>query len=449
MIQKAAIYALDMEYKKKGSSVLVFYGREGCGKEECLREFLKRKDFFYYRAAAVSSAKQKERFLAKARQRRMFAEDGGYRACFEGMRDAGESKLVIVIDEFEHMVRKDSGFIDTLFWFKRHSGREALILLCSSSLVFVEHKLSAALGDGVSEIDRFHKLAELDFLGIVRMFPEKPVSECVEIFGVLGGVSSYLEHWDAKKGAKENICKNILSPSGSLFLEAERYLRGQLRELSVYNTILTAIASGCRTLNGLYHDTGYSRAKISVYLGNLTEFDVVEKVVSFETEGAGHAQRGVYQIKNTFLHFWFRFVFPYLSDLYLLAPEEFYDLHIAGELDGYLEHCFIQVCMEYMKLMNRAGKLPIQMSKIETWIGKSGKIDIVAQDENGGAVVGICSWAEDEMPYKRYEELEKLMGQAKISAKCRYLFSGKSFAPALQDAARQDEKLILVDMTEL
>lgn len=56
---------------------------------------------------------------------------------------------------------------------------------------------------------------------------------------------------------------------------------------------------------------------------NLSHFDIVEKVVSFETGGWDNAKKGIYQIKDTYVNFWFKFVFPYLSDLYLMTPSAF------------------------------------------------------------------------------------------------------------------------------
>lgn len=76
-------------------------------------------------------------------------------------------------------------------------------------------------------------------------------------------------------------------------------------ELSAYSTILAAIARGENKLNDIFHATGFSRAKISVYLKNLANFNIVEKVVSFETGGWENAKKGVYQIKDTFVNFWF------------------------------------------------------------------------------------------------------------------------------------------------
>ena len=77
---------------------------------------------------------------------------------------------------------------------------------------------------------------------------------------------------------------------------AQQVIASELRELSVYNTILSAIAQGHNKLNDLFLATGYSRAKISVYMKNLSHCDIVETVVSFETGGWDNAKKGIYRI---------------------------------------------------------------------------------------------------------------------------------------------------------
>ena len=198
------------------------------------------------------------------------------------------------------------------------------------------------------------------------------------------------------QGVRENICAHILSPQGFLYGKAEETIRSQLRELSVYNTILETLASGKHKLNDIYQATGFSRAKISVYLKNLMEFDVVEKVYSFETGGWQNAQKGLYQIKDTFINFWFKFVYPYLSDLHWMGAEEFYARHIAGGLEEYLKRYFVNVCMEYLELQELIGKLPLKIHKMGTWIGKKGQIDIIAQNSVRENIICLCNWSEPQ-----------------------------------------------------
>ena len=88
---------------------------------------------------------------------------------------------------------------------------------------------------------------------------------------------------------------------------------------------------------------GYSRAKISVYMKNLAAFDVIDKVVSFETGGWDNTKKGIYRIVEPYINFWFTFVYPHLSELISHTPEAFYDKFIAPYLDEYLENYFVDV----------------------------------------------------------------------------------------------------------
>ena len=89
---------------------------------------------------------------------------------------------------------------------------------------------------------------------------------------------------------------------------------------------------------------------------NLAAFDIIQKVVSFETGGWENTKKGVYRIRDNYVNFWFHFIYPHLSDLYMTRPEEFYDRYIAPGLDAYLSRYFVEVCMEYLRLLGMVGK---------------------------------------------------------------------------------------------
>jgi hypothetical protein len=283
----------------------------------------------------------------------------------------------------------------------------------------------------------------------VRAFPNTSVRDSIKIYGVLGGVPDYMDRWDESEDFRKNICRLVLSPDGYLFHEAEDLISSELRELSVYNTILGTIARGDNKLNDLYHSTGFSRAKISVYMKNLSHFDIVEKVVSFETGGWENAKKGVYQIKDTFVNFWFKFVFPHQSDLYLMSPERFYDYYIRRELDAYLQRYFRGVCTEYLMILNQMGQLPYKVHKVGTWVGKTGNIDIIAQSTDRRNIIGFCNWDKPLMTMQMCEDMAVAMEQAKIDSDHYYLFSATDFEPNLKEYVERDRRFILIDMNEL
>ena len=104
------------------------------------------------------------------------------------------------------------------------------------------------------------------------------MEQSVEVFAVLGGVPGFWKCFDDRLGVKENICRCILNQDAFLYGEGQRIGKEELRETGVYNTILASIAAGNHKLNDLYQHTGFSRAKISVYIKNLMELELVEKV---------------------------------------------------------------------------------------------------------------------------------------------------------------------------
>ena len=248
---------------------------------------------------------------------------------------------------------------------------------------------------------------------------------------------------------KTNICRLILSPGGYLYHAAEDLIGESLRELSVYETILAQIAAGQDKLNDLYRTTGFSRAKISVYMKNLAAFDIIQKVVSFETGGWENTKKGVYRIRDNYVNFWFHFIYPHLSDLYMTRPEEFYDRYIAPGLDAYLSRYFVEVCMEYLGLLGMVGKLPLKIARMGTWVGKEGNIDIIAQNEIRQNMVGLCNWQEPELTMEMCEALFLNMKRAKIGAEYYFLFSAQGFAPEVTAMAERDKRFVLVDMNEL
>ena len=439
------IKQLEKLYASNKEQVVLVYGARGCLKEDLIKAFCKTKRAFYYRGRNVSPEFQLQELVSDIKTNlNVDVADVNYDACFEAIGTRLGTDKIVVVDDFEYIVKKDESFIKALKKYKK----DMFIILGSCALSWINNDLDSTLGSN-NVIDVRLKLNEVGFLDIVRAFPKYSVEESVSVYGILGGVASYLNRWNQSKSFKQNVCDNILSNKGYLFNEAGEFLGSELRELTVYNTILASLASGNEKLNDLYNATGYSRAKISVYLKNLAAFDVIEKVVSFETGGWDNAKKGIYRIRNNYINFYYTFVYPHLSQLYVISPERFYDTYIKNELDAYLQRYFVNVCQEYLELLNKVGQCTIKIEKMGTWLGKSGTIDVVAQDIVRNNVVGKCNWKNPELTIKDYDNLVEAMKKARINAKTIYLFSATAFDKELTDLAKEDESIVLVDMKEL
>ncbi|MBQ3029999.1 MAG: ATP-binding protein [Agathobacter sp.] len=453
MFKQSELKKLEDLYAESGNQLFVLYGPMNCEKEELIRTFISDKKYFYYRARKASAKEQLSMMGEEVSKKfDVRLQKYTYDEYFNRVKSGNPTKLVVVIDEFEQIAKKDPEFMESILKLKnrRLYPGPVMIILASSSIVWAEQDMDTVIGEDIAKkIDARIKIPNLNFLEVVRVFPEFSVSETIKVYGVLGGVPGYLKHWNTKKSFKQNVCDLILSENGYFFKMAEELVSSELRELSVYNTILMAIAKGENKLNDLFHYTGYSRPKISVYMKNLSHFDIIEKVVSFETGGWDNAKKGVYRIKDTYINFYYRFVYPHLSDLYMMSPEEFYDTYIESELDEYLNRYFINVCMEYLSLLNQIRRLPLVVSKMGTWVGKTGNIDIIAQSSDRQNIVGTCNWEKPELTMDMCRELFDSMKKAKITSKHIYLFSAKAFAPDVIEMAKADSRFELIDMNEL
>ena len=443
---------LDAIYQSSGNNLVLVYGRMGSGKESLLDEFTTGKPYFYYRSRQCSDEKQIKYMddqLSKAFDAKAGAES--FDDCFKKFRSKDGSKLVVIIDEAQFAVKKTNKLWESLVALKNKKlyPGNVMILIVSSSIVWAQHSFTEIADNAKSVVDETVKLENLSFLDVVRTFPNYTVAQCVSTYGIIGGVSEYLERWNSRKSIKANVCENILSPTGYLYSAAEGYISSELRELSCYNTILGSIAAGNEKLNDLFEDTGYSRAKISVYMKNLAAFDIVDKVVSFETGGWDNTKKGIYRIVDPYINFWFTFVYPHLSELISYTPERFYDTFIEPKLDDYLQVYFVNVCREYLHLLNMVGQLPIKLTKIGTWLGKEGTIDVIGQSYNRENVVGICNWTDRSMSYETYEKLLESMKLARINANTIFLFSATRFDSKLIQLSKENKSVVLVDMTEL
>ncbi len=430
----------------------LIYGRKGCESSELALSFVKASGSSIYYRAADGSEDVNQRFFGNvtAEKYSLLHVPETYKDAFEMIALKETENVVLAFDRAECILKKDLTFFEELMFFmKKNDSLNIHVFFATDDVNWAFSEYDELVG-AYSKLDLGKcRSEELTFLEMVRIFPNKPIREIIQMYGITGGVADYIPCWSKKLTLKESVIRHVLSPRGYLYHEAEDFLHTRLRETSVYETILSALASGVNKLNDIYKLTGYSRAKISVYMKNLASFGVVSKTESFETGGWENAKKGVYTITDTFIHFWFTFVYPHQSALSMVSPETFYERFIEPGLDEYMNQYFVKVCREYLALVEQSGSLPIVTSKEGTWIGKKGRIDIILQNDVRENVVGYCSWSEKNMSRAHLDELEESMKQARVKAVKKYMFSAGTFDHDLTAYAQNDPEIELVDMNEL
>lgn len=428
---------LSESFKKSGVPVVILYGREGIGKTTLIKEFVKDKECVCYLGRELSKEEQRS-YLDSVLKEVDAKVSSGKRLCF-------------VIDEFDAMQKAYKElFADLNETLENSSWNDkVMVVLASSSVQWIENQMVKEMGDFAVRIDRFIKLKEFSFLEMVNRFPESSTEDCIAIYSILGGVPGYLDFWNPSQSVKENIINLILKKDGLLRKEASRFLKTSLRELPFYNTILSVLAEDEPKLNYLYNRTGFSRAKISVYIKNLIQIDVAEKYFSYEPKKKDSVMKGLYGISDQFIHFWYKYVFPNISELEFGDEESFYKNHISDELFDFVEKSYTKVCREFLILMNQYGKLPEKFATPDAFYGKEGYIPLMANGENGGLLVGTCKWAMEPMDGDDFKMLLKLAEQTGQEADYYFLFSREGFTNDLSVMAKGMENIRLIDLDSL
>lgn len=448
---------LNTYYDRKGSQILVVYGHKNTGKTSLMFRFLEDKPGAYYLARSASEREQRYQWGKElARKENDLPEYPSFKQIFSALTQEKILKKVIVIDEFQNIVKSDGSFIYELVEFVRSipAGKRVMVVLCSSSLGWVENSMVNKIGEAAYDLSGFLKIRGLSFEDMLDFFPGFSTEQCITAYAVLGGNPGFWEQFDDRKSIKENICQSILEKEAFLYGEGQRIVEEELRETGIYNTILASISAGRHKLNELYLHTGFSRAKISVYLKNLMELELVEKVCSYDPEGTSSrgregAQKGIYRISNHFVNFYFTYLYPNISSLQTMRPEEFYDRFIAPSLKNYVSDCFQEICRQQLERWNKRGRLPIEIKKMGEWVGKMGDIHFVGQAEDGKTLIGFCSWDKPMMRYDDYEWLLFCAQKAQIRTDFVYLFSARSFDEKLNLEAKIKQNLKLISMDEL
>ena len=430
LIGRSHEYAYLNEYlKRPGSQLVVFYGQKFLGKTAFLLDYCNERPFSYYLAVSGSEKQNLDALEKEA----------------EKLKDiSAEEKKIFIIDEF-HLLAKSPEFMP--FCFKLMEEEQVLILLVSSAINWVESSMVRALGKSAVRISGFYKCREISFGNLCKIYPDYPRESLFALYCILGGIPGLWRFMDMEKSLEENLTGNILSDKAYLYHAGYGYCLDGLRERGVYDTILSAMAKGCTKLNDLYHETGYSRAKISVYLKALMEQGQIEKVYSIECPGMENARKGIYEINSHFTSFWFTFIHSDQSQLQMMTPEEFLKYVVGNRLGEYCSNYIHKVVREYLLLTGIMESVP--KGGASRFIGKKRNIDLVWKRKEGGYGMVWCRRLKAMVTYEDYEELLSAAKEAGIRDGEYYMVSYGSFDEKITLEARIKPNLHLLTLKDV
>lgn len=402
---------LEEAYAENKSQMIVLYGRRRVGKTYLLQHFMKSKKHTYYLCTKGNEVEQ-IRILS-----RMVGETFGdtalvlspfsdWRTLFIYLHEkAQKEKFLLVIDEFPYLINANSAITSIFqkYWDEYLSKTKIMLVLCGSSISMMENEVLAHKSPLYGRRTGQWKVRPMDFEKSLEFFPKGvSVKEAVGIYAITGGVPFYLAELDLSKTAVENILLKIAKKGKLLYEEGEILLKEELRDPSTYFSILEAMSSGNTKQTEIANRAGMPSTALPRYLSTLERLEYVEKIVPV-TEPKG-SKKTIYKIKDNFLEFWFKFIYPnrsYIEESNYKKFGEILDVYF----EKHISFVFEGICKDFLKRQNAKNHLPAYFTKTGTWYGyyrdentyerKSVEIDIVSLEEKeAGILFAECKWQD-------------------------------------------------------
>ena len=483
--REAELKFFNDKYNAPGGQLVVLYGRRRIGKTETLYKFCEGKPHVFYSCRELSDAKQlaafSERILKAGSPASKYINSfPDWESAFKGIVElpAGGAKKLLVIDEFPYMCRGNPSIpsILQILWDGQLKNNDVMIVLCGSAMSFIEKKILSEKNPLYGRATGIYKMNELPFEEAVKFFPGYTDEDKMLAYSILGGIPHYLRQFEPALSLRENVVGNVLTKGCALYSEVEFLIRQELREPALYNTVIEAIALGNTQLNDVFTKTQIEKSKISVYLKNLIELQILEREFSVLSEKGAAASgkeqaastRGLYRITDNFFRFWYSFVFPNISDLETGDAGGVFKYTVEQQLNNFASPVFETVCREFLRGKNRSGELPFRVYKLGRWWGKLNKtilaengkerltavdseIDIVAVDAKAkNYILGECKFRNSETDVSDFERLKEKSALVKGGADIIYmLFSKSGFTERLTERADKDENIQLFSLPDI
>lgn len=459
--RKTELELLTCLYESDRAELFVLYGRRRVGKTELLRAFCEDKPHLFFIATLSADGEQLATFSQQIWAITHPETPAGFSfpswdAAFRALADL-PGRMIIVLDEFTYLISGNKAIPSILqkAWDERLKNTQIKLVLCGSYIGMMETEVLGYQAPLYGRRTHSTLLEPLDLCSTAQFFPAYSAEQQFLAWAILGGMPYYLRTFSDQQNIFTNIHQHILdAKSGELFNEPRLLLMEELREPRNYFSILRAIAQGNTRLNEIAQASGVGAVNmVSRYLDLLQQMRLITRRVPATEFQPEKSKRGIYQIDDHFLRFWFRYVQPNQSSLDLGLTDAILEQRVKPDIDHFVSAAFEEACRQYIARLARQGKIPFLPERVGAWWGKEAEIDLLAISRTEKqALVGECKWSVNPVGVNVLDELKQkaqvLLREGDIAQLHYVLFARSGFTPALKLRAGE-EGITLVTVNEI
>lgn len=455
--EKELVY-LNKEYHSDKASLIVVYGRRRIGKTSLIRQFGKDKPMLYFLVTEESHDQVMKKFkeqVAEFTNNELLkvATVNEWEVIFKQLVNFNkDKKKILVFDEFQYLGKSNPAFLSIFqkLWDTLLQQENIMIILCGSLVHMMEAQTlsysSPLYGRRTGQI----KLKTLKFKHYEEFFDYMDKRSLIEYYAVTGGVPRYIELFLKGEDIYDAIDKNILNRQSFLYDEPEYLLQNEVNEIGSYFSLIRTIAAGNHKLNNIASALAVPQTRLTKYLHTLMKLDIIEREVPVTEANPQKSKKGLYFIKDNFIEFWFKFIYPFKNYLemdnkdYVLArlKEKFVSCHVS--------FIYEDLCIDKMWDMNERNEIGFNFNRIGRWWDSKNEIDIIAYDSNGKDIIfGECKFnsrvVETDLFYSLLEKAKTVKWNEDDRNEKYILFSFSGFSRKLKKLTKERADLILIE----
>ena len=434
---------------------MAIYGRRRTGKTALVLEFArkeKKRKCIYFQCASFDYSACLTDFTAAIQSQlegdTVLGSLTSFRDVFTYLDRISTEGLVIIIDEFPFLSKKNSDTVIEFQWIIDHSLSRIKLILLGSNLSFMRKQLGDAEAPLYGRFDEIIEIRPFLFSQVRELFPD--FEEAVSVYAMTGGVAQYVMFFKDYSSVKEAEDHLFFDRNGRLFLEASNLLLQEVRDTSKYAAILRAISGSEKDSGQIATRAGMDQRGVFAYLKKLIDLEIVETVEN----PLSHKKRETrYRISDMLFRFNYTFIEPNISMITALGSRS--KQHILGDLyKEYLgfvyEDLIRSSCFEYAE----DGRLPFMPMTIGKWWGnvsldgawQESEIDVIAFN-NDQLLAGECKYRRKAVGINELDLLKAKAGFLPSKGRrMHYLLASRSgFTDALKRRAAESEDVTLIE----
>ncbi len=418
---------LNQHYQQDKFNMIVVYGRRRVGKTTLLKAFCEKKKHIYYLCTSDSLQsninKLKQEFYELSGDETFLAISGNlYDLLKYLVKVVVDQKIVLAIDEFPYLLETDRSVASVL----QKVVDEVLVnsrlflILSGSSIGMMENDVLGYSSPLYGRRTGSWKVEPFKFEEI-HYFYRRGIEDMVKAYSVFGGIPFYLSQVDSRLSVEENISKKILSKNEVLYQEPDFVITQEFRETRNYKNVLSAIASGKVKTNEISMFTGMDSSNLSKYLYLLREVNLVEHTLPY-----GSKRNGIYSIRDNFIRFYFKFVYPHREMVEIDESEKLIRL-IKKDINAYYGKVFEEIVIDLID--RKKIRLPFEYDSVYRYWKNEIEIDGILVNSNDSSLTIVeVKWSDAVDARRIISELKDKISAARLSSKINgYVVVAKSF----------------------